>query len=263
MNEQAREALSRVLRNYGPSICNTPRSCEMFIRQECGAYPDESKALIEALRQGVTADLLTYRPAETAWDPFADLLKTRLQTRSNLKEADGAWAVDTWAKALGRHPETYADAPMVAAAAPTPMASPGQLKIAMTAVVASGGALGAALGANLIPAGLLLTAASAEIPLMSHPVRSSSSSAIWITVILILLLIGAISAVGGAIGAALGWLYGKGDAGHWSAFGTSFGAAFASSALGYWAAGMPGAFFGGLISAFGAATATARRGGFA
>jgi hypothetical protein len=264
MNDQAREALGRVLRNYGPSICNTPRSCEMFIRQECGAYPEESRALIEALRQGVTSELLTYQPVESTWDPLADKLRTRLKSKG-MGETEGAWAVDAWAKALGRHPETFNSAPLVQEV-PIPTytpATPRQLKMAMTAVVAAGGGLGAACGAILIPAALLITAASSKIEFVSQPVRSSSRSDVWVTVILVLMFFSGISAVAGAVGAAVGWLYGKGDRGHWSGFATSFGAAFASSALGSWACGVFGAAFGALIASFCAATTTARRGGFA
>lgn len=264
MNDQAREALGRVLRNYGPSICNTPRSCEMFIRQECGAYPSESKLLIEALRQGVTADLLSYQPTESPWDPFADVLRTRLQTRSGIGASEGAWAVEAWAKALGRHPETFVEAPMVEPAKGSVFkaATPGQLKIAMTAVVACGGALGSALGSIMIPAALLITTVSTKIPLISQPVRSSSRSEVWVSVILILILIASISGTAGAIGAALGWLYGKGDRGHWTGFGTAFGAGFASAAIGYRLGGILGSSFAAFLSTFGAATTTARRGGY-
>jgi hypothetical protein len=264
MNDQACEALGRVLRHYGPSICNTPRSCEMFIRQECGAYPEESKALIEALRQGVTAELMTYQPVANDWDPVASKLCTRLVAKG-MGETEGTWAVDAWAKALGRHPETFQSAPLVEAApiATYTPATPRQLRMAMTAVVSLGGGLGAACGSILIPAGMLLTMASAKIDFVSQPVRSSSRKDLWVTVILVLLLISSVNAVAGAVGAAIGWLYGKGDRGHWTGFGTSFGAAFASSALGTWACSSFGSPFGAFIAAFCAATTTARRGGFA
>lgn len=264
MNDQACEALGRVLRNYGPSICNTPRSCEMFIRQECGAYPNESKLLIEALRQGVTSDLLTYQPSESPWDPLADLLRTRLRTRSGMGDLEGAWAVDTWAKALGRHPETFVETPIVELAKLSSLkpATPAQLKIAMTAVVTCGGALGSALGAIMIPAALLITAVSTKIPFITQPVRASSRSDVWIAVTLVLLLIASLSGAAGAIGSALGWLYGKGDRGHWTGFGTAFGAGFASAAIGFRLAGILGSCFGALLATFGAATTTARRGGY-
>ena len=97
MNDQAREALGQVIRTYGPTICNTPRSCEMFIRQACGSYPDESKAHIEALRQGVTDDLGRYKPADRPWDEFAGQLRGRLKAKAGLGEVEGGWAVETWA----------------------------------------------------------------------------------------------------------------------------------------------------------------------
>ena len=266
MNDEARNALSKVLRKYGNGICNTPRSCEMFIRQECGAYPDESHALIEALKHGVTSELMAYEPANAPWEAFSDGLRSRLQKGSKLSAPEGIWAVDTWARALGRHPDVFVPAAPViqqpAWAAGTP-ATDRQLTIITTVIVSIGGALGSALGAILIPAALLLTMASTKVPLITQPVRSTARSEVWVSVILVLIMIAAIGAVAGAVGAAVGWIYGKGDRGHWTAFATSFGGGFASSALGSWVWPIVGSFVGGLVGSFTAATTTARCGGLA
>jgi hypothetical protein len=266
MNDQAREALGSVIGTYGPAICNTPRSCELFIRQACGPFPDESNALIAALRQGVTDDLFGYQPAQRPWDEFATNLRSRLQSSAGLGESEGTWAVDTWARVLGKHPENWK--PSAAAIGPPtdyeePKASPGALRAVMTVIVGLGGGIGGAVGSVLLPGTSLITSAYAQLPLMSSPVRSSSPSSVWLIVAIVLLVLGLIGFVGGAAGAALGWLHGRGDRGHWTAFSTACGGAFASSALGSYFCGIFGSFFGAAVGAFGAATHSARRGGYA
>src|SRR5262249_22273644 len=155
---------------YGPAICQTPRSCELFVRQECGAYPLEARALVEALRHGVTADLIGYR-ADRPWGDVALELRARLQKRAGLAQAEGAWAVDAWARVLGRHPETWQAAPQVLAVQNASAdgggggVSKSTLKTAMTLIVTAGGGLGAALGAMMVPAVPLITSAATKMPI--------------------------------------------------------------------------------------------------
>jgi hypothetical protein len=137
------------------------------------------------------------------------------------------------------------------------------LKTVMMAIVALGGGIGGALGAVLVPAAMLLTSAYVQMPLMSAPVRHNSPESVWIIVVIVLFVLGIIGSIGGAAGAALGWLHGRGDQGHWTAFSTACGGAFASGALGSYFCGIFGSFFGAAIGAFGAATHSARRGGYA
>jgi hypothetical protein len=265
MNDQAREALGQVIDTYGPAICNTPRSCELFIRQACGPYPEESQALIAALRQGVTDDLFEYQPQHRAWDEFSGSLRSRLQSNAGLGETEGGWAIDSWARVLGKHPENWK--PRAAISRPLPHEEPkpvsdGALKAVMTGIVALGGGIGGALGAVLVPAATLLTSAYWQVPMMNTTVRHSSPTSVWINVIIALLVLAIIGFIGGAIGGALGWLHGRGDQGHWTGFSTACGAAFASGALGSYFCGIFGSFFGSLVAAFGAGTHAARRGGY-
>lgn len=265
MNDLAREALGRVIRTYGTGICHTPRSCEMFIRQECGPFPDESKALIEALRQGVTTDISKYQPVDNSWDEFAGQLSTKLK-RTGLDDQEGAWAVDAWARVLGRHPETYRPAPKVEAPrhvdpdAPVPV--PNAVKVAMTLIVGAGGALGGAIGSILVPGVLLITSAAVDMPLYKQ-LRFGSPRDIWLVVLVVLFVLGMFGAVAGFVGGAGGWLFGRGDRGHWNAFCTACGAAFATGALCSYFCGIFGSTIGAFTAAFGAATTTARRGGMA
>jgi hypothetical protein len=267
MNDQARDALGRLIQNYGQSICHTPRSCELFLRKECSSYPEESRVLIEALRGGVATELLRYQPDERPWQEFFGDLRTELHKRSGLKESEGSWAIDAWARALGRHPEAWVPTPEVMALARQPIVvqpgvSRGTLVAATTFIVGTGGALGGALGAMLVPAAVLLTQTLADMPIMKETLRRTSSKDVWMIVILILAIVGAIGGVGGGLGAALGWLHGKGDMRPWRGFTVALGATFTTTAISGYFCGIFGWFFGALASSFSSSRACASRGGY-
>lgn len=260
MNDAARDALHRVIQNYGPSIGLTPRSCEMFVRQETADFPQESNLLVAGLRHGVTESLLQYRPTDP-WDPVAGELQQRLYKQAGLSPEEGEWVVDAWARALGRHPEAAAVAdevrPIVEPSVKT--VSAGTIDAAMTLIVTAGGGLGGALGSMLVPGILLVTSAATAMPHTEYLGRGTEK---WLVVAIALLIYAVIGGTGGAIGAALGWRYGKGDTRPWTGFSAAFGAAFTSSALAGWFCGIFGWFFGSLFGAFGAATTCARRSGW-
>jgi hypothetical protein len=261
MNDQARVALSRILHTYGPSICQMPHSAELFVRKECSPYPNESRVLVEALRHGVTTELASYNPADKPWEAFSTDLGQRLQKRAGLNEVEGTWAVDAWARALGRHPEAWADAPVVTAPA-EPTMSMGAIKFIMLAIASGGGAAGGALGAVILPAALLLTTTAREISMFQSVLGGVSRQDIWKIITIALLVISAIGAVGGGLGAAIGWWHGRGDRNPWSAALAAFGGAFISAAITGRFLGIFGWFFGSLFGAFGAARTAASRGGY-
>jgi hypothetical protein len=260
MNDAALGALRRVIQNYGPSISMTPRSCEMFVRQETVEFPQESNLLVAGLRHGVAESILKYQPGEE-WDPFAGELQQRLHKNAGLSKDEGDWVVNAWAKALGRHPETAA-----VAAEALPLQEPvtstigiGALNAVMTVIVAAGGALGGALGSMFVPGILLITSAATALPHSSHLGNGMDK---WLVVLIALCFYAVIGGGGGGLGAALGWRYGKGETRPWTGFGAAFGSAFTSAALFGWFCGIFGWFLGSFFAAFGAATASARSGGW-
>lgn len=263
MNDQARLALGRVIHAYGPSICRMPKSAEMLVRKECAPYPNESRVLIEALRNGVTEELTKYKPTDKPWADFSGSLQKSLQSRAGLNETEGTWAVDAWARALGRHPEGWVDAPEVKAApADDNTLSMTAIRRIMLVIAASGGAAGGALGAVILPATLLLLITSREISYFQEGLVGVSRGDIWKAIAVILLIVSAVGATGGGIGAAVGWWHGRGDRNPWSGFMAAFGGAFLSAAIFGRVFGIVGAFFGALFAAFGAARTAAARGGY-
>lgn len=261
MNEEARVALGRVIQNFGAGICQTPRSCELMLRQECGMYPEESRLLVEALRHGVASEVMRYSPARP-WTEFSGEMSKVLQTRAGLTEPEGSWAIESWAYALGCHPQVWESAPVVRAASERETVSMTTFKTAMATIVGAGGGFGGLLGTIVLPGVILITTASfAELPFMEGAGRGSKND-LWMFIALALLLLGAVGFVCGSVGSALGWLYGKGDRVPWTGFAAAFGGAFMASALGGYFCGVFGSAFGSFLGGFGAATTCARRGGY-
>jgi hypothetical protein len=262
MNDQARERLCELLRKYGSSICGTPRSCEMFIRQFCGEQPDEAQLFIKALNSKVVPDLLALKQVPD-WEAVAAPLAEHLSASAGVGLEEARWAVDSWGMALRRHPETARAVPPPQPQQPSPplegegrpSADLGQ-KLLMTAAICGGiggGVGGALLGILIEMFGRLQAEVGEEGPAL-------------VFTILALLPVG-VGAVAGAAGAAVGWL-GIGGSNVkdmpaegmlprwvWTGFAGSFGGALTGAAVGgYVCFGIIGVgifgFLGGLTGAF-------------
>src|SRR5262249_39761190 len=105
MNDLARKKLFHIVKTYGRTVCNTPRTCEIFLHQHCEAFPDERQLLVEALRHGTVTDLLDLQ-AGPAWAVVSEPLVNDLAGRASISPLDARWTVDSWALALGKHPDT-------------------------------------------------------------------------------------------------------------------------------------------------------------
>src|SRR5262245_4627215 len=133
MNDQARAALDEIIATYGPGVCRTPRSCELFLNQALADFPAECGALVQALRGGAVADLLAAEPG-APWPELAESLAARLATEGRPGDAEARWAVESWGRALGRHPET-ARPQHVPTVRAVRVASQGELVAATTLIV--------------------------------------------------------------------------------------------------------------------------------
>jgi hypothetical protein len=100
MNDLPRQKLGELLAAYGRSLCDDPRRCEGLLRDVCGEYKGEIHVLVNALKEGIATDLLGAQNRV----PFAVLrarLTQRLQDNLGLAKDAAAWAVESWALALG------------------------------------------------------------------------------------------------------------------------------------------------------------------
>jgi len=76
-----------------PSLINNPQKCEALLRDYCNQYSGEISALVNALREGIVADLLT-SPSSTPQ------LAQRLQNNLYLAPEAAQWAVNSWKLAI-------------------------------------------------------------------------------------------------------------------------------------------------------------------
>jgi hypothetical protein len=98
MSNPAVESLKNVLGQYGLSVCQTPRMCEMMIRQSCHLPPAEVDALMAAVKTNVVTRLMTKPGSDHAQ------LAALLSQEAHVAPATAKWAVESWAEAIGSAP---------------------------------------------------------------------------------------------------------------------------------------------------------------
>lgn len=252
MDDQARAVLAQVIATYSLAVCRTPRSCEMFLNQALADYPAERRALIAALRTGVVADLIDPAP-EARWDELEAAGVRKLQTEGGLEEADARWTVESWGRVIGRHPATARPESIPTLRPAETILTDAQLTRLTVPIVAAGDAIGGGIGPGLV----LMIFVSANKALKYTPEVHNKLTP-WLGIALFM----SFGFVGGGLGAALGWLYGKGGPGAWTAAIAAAGAAFGSAALGIWCCGPCVTVFWSFLSTFSAALHVANRGGY-
>jgi len=266
MNDLARTKLVDIVNSYGRTVCNTPRTCEIFLQQHCDDLPAERQLLGEALRRGTVSRLV-----EAKDQPYAAIsaaLVSELASAADIAPEDARWAVDSWALALGKHPSTATPPPLpiapllVEADAQESQCSVTSSKFWPPAIVGLGGGIGAIL-ATLVFTFLLYT-------LISNPRGTTGIRADAFAMLAGLLMAGA-GALGGATGGAVGWLLIQAQSlpaqsaaiARWRlarGFLAACGGAFGASLLGGWFGGLVGIALGGLVGSFSASVVSGLKG---
>jgi hypothetical protein len=194
MNDQARQKLCEMISNYGPTICSTPRTCVMVLGQQCAEFPTEKNLLLRALDRGAVADVIK-GPVGGPWDEQV----TRV-AGSSVKPDDARWAVESWAIALGKHPDAAPPPPKPIVslnAQEGGTKSGGAVRAAgSTMAVAIGGAIGGGITGMTLFLVMVMT-------LGTVPPYNEIPSAFVIVLVALGALIGG---VGSGLGAALGWV---------------------------------------------------------
>ena len=101
MNDLPRQKLQELISQYGRSLCDDPRRCEVMLKDLC---PPECKReitlLISALCENVPAELIK-QTATLPIEAIAPQLTKRLYDHVGMAEEFSYWAVESWALALG------------------------------------------------------------------------------------------------------------------------------------------------------------------
>lgn len=269
MNDQARQHLRAVLRQYGSSVCNTPRSFEMMLRSGCMDCPNEVKALMQVLERGMVEDLKKMHEIES-WEAVATPMVGKLVEAAGMNTEDARWAVDSWGIALRKHPDTAPppgtrpkpqEGPIYPEDEKKPVGAVGNLKNTIT--VAFGGGLGGGLGgvaAAIITVGFLYVLAD-FIPDDMHTEKQATQALSWLMAIAFVL----VGIFAGALGGGLAWMVVIGQSASdimdvrttnkWllRSFISAFSGSFLGTALGGKFCGIFGVFLGAFFGAFGGA----------
>ncbi|HEX7318053.1 MAG TPA: right-handed parallel beta-helix repeat-containing protein [Pyrinomonadaceae bacterium] len=100
MNDQPRQMLREIVARHGQSVVHHARRCEGLLKDYSAQYRREVSVLMSALEEHVPQDLLV-APTGTPRRVLLARLARRLSEHSALSEPAAAWAVNTWALALG------------------------------------------------------------------------------------------------------------------------------------------------------------------
>jgi hypothetical protein len=98
MNDLPRQKLCELIAQHGPQLCDDRKRCRNLLREQCGAFKEEIRALDEALREDV-ADELRAAPGAAPPERVARLTR-QLQQELDWNEDVARWAVESWALAL-------------------------------------------------------------------------------------------------------------------------------------------------------------------
>jgi hypothetical protein len=194
MNDLARQKLRELIANYGPSVCSTPGTCKLILGQQCLDFPAEKELFIRAFDRGAVAGVMR-APVGGPWDDLVNQV-----AGSNVSTEDARWAVESWAMALGKHPEAAPlhPEPDIHNLNTPPNATKRSWARAAGSVmvVGIGGAIGGALPCLALMLGVIILGANVTWKGVDVQVGKA----------IIFLLVGSvIGALLGGSGAALGW----------------------------------------------------------
>jgi hypothetical protein len=194
MNDLARQKLHELISNYGAAVCSTPGTVKMLLGQQCLDFPAEKELFLRALDKGAVAGVMR-APVGGPWDDLVNQV-----AGSSVSTEDARWAVESWAMALGKHPDAapLAPEPVIDMHKPPPATKTDSARAkGSVMVVGMGGAIGGAIPGFVF---LLLAVAALGVKLTRHGVDSPPGAGILI--ILIGVVIGSLC---GGSGAAVGW----------------------------------------------------------
>ncbi|HEX8354735.1 MAG TPA: right-handed parallel beta-helix repeat-containing protein [Pyrinomonadaceae bacterium] len=100
MNEQPRRKLHELVARHGQSVVGDARRFEGLLKDYAGEHRREVSVLVSALEEQVPQDMLA-APADTPREVLLARMARRLSDNRALSDPAAAWAVNSWALALG------------------------------------------------------------------------------------------------------------------------------------------------------------------
>lgn len=101
MDNEARQQLIAIVKQYGLSICDEPGRLEGLLNDTCGRCKKEIRLLINTLKAGVVKDLQSGHNNNTSLKLLLSLVSKNLEDELSLSSDGAIWAAQSWAAALG------------------------------------------------------------------------------------------------------------------------------------------------------------------
>jgi serine/threonine-protein kinase len=108
MDIRARRQLQELLQQQGYAICNDAPRCRAILNDSLVNYQPELKALVNALNEGIPAELLQVSKNDAPPEVLIGRLTKRLCDDMGMREEVARWAVESWAISLDVLPESRA-----------------------------------------------------------------------------------------------------------------------------------------------------------
>ncbi|MFI3218884.1 MAG: DUF1566 domain-containing protein [Methylococcales bacterium] len=100
MNDQARQLLLRIIRDYGVELANDPQRLNALFKDYAqGQFKREIFLCVHAAREGIVADLQNNQ--HLPLDALSARLANKLQEDCGFDQQAAYWTVETWLAALG------------------------------------------------------------------------------------------------------------------------------------------------------------------
>lgn len=227
--EKAERRFFELIRDCGTDLVRMPSSCRVYLARYLANYPDEADLLMGVINRGIPTRLLQHE-AKRGYTEFLDEEIRQFAKSDQVAWADAKWAVDCWAKAVGR-PRGYKPAKITIAPEelyPDPERDQKYenfVKAAMIFIVGAGGFFGTFMAVVLIP--IFMWALEGSLVAMTGGLaggmmEETDDAAIF--------LVAFIAAGGfglvGAAAAIVAWIFAGGDEEPWATASVASGAAF-------------------------------------
>jgi hypothetical protein len=79
MNDLPRQKLRELLAQHGPALCDDARRCKALLREQCGAYKQEIRVLLDTLTEAGVIDELRAAPPDAPREELLTRLSRRVQ----------------------------------------------------------------------------------------------------------------------------------------------------------------------------------------
>lgn len=227
--EKAERLFYELLRDCGTDLVRMPSSCRVYLSRYLANFPDEADLLMGVIQRGIPGRLLQHE-AKRGYSDFLDEEIRRFVKSEKVQWADAKWAVETWAKGVGR-PRGFKH---VASTVPVEELYPDPerdkkyenfVKAAMIFIVGAGGFFGTFMAVALIPI-FMWALEGSLVALTAGAAGGMMEESDDLAIFLVAFIAAGGFGLVGAAAAIVAWIFAGGDEEPWATASVASGTAF-------------------------------------